>query len=541
MATPVNPLDVFVTYIPHYELHVSDNWDTLKEVQSVDANAVTTATHANNTLLINTRKDAHQQIDNVRFKYCSPFADPTGGMFPVDEITLEIIEPNGTSFIEKLRNKQAELKVKDINSGFCFGLKIFFVGRLADGSAWTIPFSKMLCLQVLNIEARYSHRGGEYLLRMMSSATSLSSTPTREGNGIARAGAFTNKNVSFKASTVQEAIKLLEDKLNKNYDDVYATELENTPDARRIVYKIWVDPRIDGPLTLVTTDSFAKGEKCQITFETSVDITTMIRTILTSSKQVNEMFGSSAKGVKVQMHPDVKLPITSNNYYLKPDVVIFNYRVDLYEGGGETFEFDYLFSGPGKNVDVIDFDMRFHAMQSWMTTTLSSAELNRNQRSLIPSQHPAFHASNNVHPDITREELYDVPITRRPIDADYQDVAWLPAVNRSENTGLARHEADATPFARLAFETIGNVCGATDAQLTFNIRGHLTILERLVSHPDGGSIPIGVTDGTWIKVNIFNRDGTPFFYTGKYILHTVENIFSGGKFTQLLTVMMMTP
>lgn len=538
MATPTNPLDIFVTYIPHFELHAASTWEALKAIESVDVNAKTSDRHRNGTLLINTRKDAHQQIDNVRFRYMGPSVDPSGAMQPIDDLTMDVTEPNGTFFIEKIKNLQDDFQIKDLMGGMCFGLKIFFVGRLKDGSEHTIPFLKILPLHLTDLDAKFSFKGGEYSLRFYSSGTAMASTPLRPTNSLSKAVAFTNKNVSFKCNTVQEAIELLEQKLNKNYEDVYSTELKNATGARTIKYKINLDSKINGQLSLITKDSFVKNEKCQLTFEPNVDIGTMIRSILTSSKEVNEMIAGSAGNLTKQFHPGVKIPVLQTLYHLQGETLNVVYNIKLYEGGGDTYVFDYYFAGAGKNVDVLEFEVRFPKMINWMSSTVSGTELNRNGAGQIPAERPGYHSKNNIHLDKTREELYDVPKESKVIDALRGDIAYLPATNRAEGAGHVKLEAKAVPSARLAFETISRASSALDTQLTFTIRGHHDLLGRVITQPDNSSVGFGVTDGLWCKVNIYNSDRSQFFYTGFYRIITIDNVFSGGKFTQLLTVMM---
>jgi hypothetical protein len=334
-------------------------------------------------------------------------------------------------------------------------------------------------------------------------------------------------------------MQLLEDQLNKNYQDVYANELLNANGARSIKYKIELDPKISGGLNLVTKDSLAKGEKCQLTFAPSVDIATMIRQILFSSKDICDMVASSKEGIGKEGHPGVKLPITQTFYHLDKGVVNVIYKISLYEGGTEdTFEFDYYFSG--KNVDILEFEVKFNQMDLWMSSSLSSTEYNRDAAARMAAKDPIFYAKNIVPKDQTCKILYNVPIDRKAIKALSGDVACLPIVNRNEGTGLAKHDADTVPSARLAFETVGLAAGATNLQVTFTIRGHLGILDKVVYAPDGGGpAPSGVQKTTWFKVNIFDKDGSPFFYTGKYQLLSVENIFQGGKFLQNLTMTMV--
>jgi hypothetical protein len=542
MANPENPLDVFVTYVPHYELHLSNNWEDLDAIRHVDINGVTEPKRANGTLLINTRKDAHQHIDNIKFTYYGPMVDPSGSMACVGTASFEVIEPNGVSFIEKLTERMKELNITNYSAGAQFGLKIFFVGRTASGAELTIPFNGIIPLHLINLEAKYSQKGGEYNLSMVISSDAIGSSPLRPDNGIARAVGFVNKNISFKASSVQEAIKLLETKLNQNYSDVYATELRNTNGAKEIKYHIELDPKITGGLNLVTKDSYAPGEKCQLTFVPSIDIGTMIRQILMASKDVCDMIGQSNDGIGKEGHPGVKLPILQTFYHVDKSVVNVIYKVVLYEGGDQSdlFIFDYYFSG--KNVDVLEFEVKFNQMTLWMQSGKNGLEQNRNADSQNATLDPEAFAKDNLPENKTCTRLNSNRPQQKDTPTKSGDPALIPITNRSEGTGFAKHSLEAVPSARLAFETLGKAVGATHNQVTFSIRGHLMLLDRVVYTPDGkGPPPSGVAKSTWIKVNIFDQEFNQFFYTGKYQLLTIENSFSGAKFTQNLTVTMVDP
>ena len=302
-------------------------------------------------------------------------------------------------------------------------------------------------------------------------------------------------------------------------------------------------------MNLATKDSFIKGEKSQFTFTPDEDIGTMIRNILFSSKDVNELIGKSKAGLTQPFHPNVMLPVIQGHYYLKDDSVDIIYDIVLYKGGHATyggipprplvFEFNYYFSGAGMNVDVLDFETRFPKMIAWMSASKSGTDLSRNANSQIPAEDAKFFRHSVVHEDTTRTTLNDSPQDPKPIDTPKNGVAYAPSVNRAESTGYVKHEAAAVPAARLAFETYALAYSALDLQMSFTIRGHLNILDNVISHPDGSAQGFGVVGGVWLKVNIFNSDGSPFFYTGYYRLISVENIFANGKFTQLLTVLMV--
>ena len=541
MATPVNPLDIFVTYIPHYELHLGSDWPELDAIRRVDINTETLPKASNGTLLINTRKDAHQSIDNIKFDYIGPFVDPSASMACIGNVTLEITEPNGVSFVEKLTERMKDLNIKNYSVAQ-FGLKIFFVGRTADGGELTIPFNSIIPLHLINLEAKYSQKGGEYHMVFVISSDAAGSSPLRPDNGIARAAGFVNKNISFKANTVKEAMQLLEDQLNKNYKDVYANELLNVNGSKDIKYSIQLDPKINGTLNLVTKDSLAPGEKCQLTFMPSLDIGTMVRQILMSSKDVNDMIGESNPGLSQEGHPGVKLPILQTFYHVDKAVVNIIFKIVLYEGEGsnvsDLYEFDYYFSG--KNVDILEFEVKFNQMNLWMQSSEHGLEKNRNADGKNAALDPANFAQNNLPENVTCTKLYNIKQEQKPIDALSNDHAFLSVSNRSESTGFAKHEVTAVPSARLAFETWGKAVGATNNQVTFTIRGHLGILDKIVYSPDGsGPPPSGVFKSTWVKVNIFDQDFNQFFYTGKYQLLSVQNMFQGGKFLQHLTVIMV--
>ena len=543
MATPQNPLDRFVTYTTHFELHAADSWTKLKDIPASGTDMATTERNGVETLLINTRKDAHQHIDNVRFRYLGPTVDPSATLMPIAEVTLDVIEPNGTFFIEKLQNQASKYNISSFSSGMIFGLKIIFVGRLENGAEATLPLDRIIALQCIGFNSSYSHKGGEHHLSFMLSGTALTASAgtLATQNGLTRAVAYTNKNVSFKAKTVQEAIPLLEQQLNKNYKDVYENELKNCAGAKPIRYRIELDPKIAGELTLVTkADTYRPDEKCHLTFTPNIDIGSMIRNILTSSKEVNEMIAASQEKINRGIEEGVKIPMLQGFYHLTDSELEIFYKISLYEGGGEVFEFNYYFSGPGKNVDVLEFETKFPTMFNWLSNTIAGTELNRNANSTIPKDHPDYYKNNVVHPDITRKELIIQPQDRKCIPVLSGDVAPLPGTNRSEGTGYAKHDANSVPAAKLAFQTIGQMVGARDPTVSFTIRGHKGLLDKIIVYPDGSEQGYGMTENLWTKVNIFNADGSPFFYTGKYKMMTIDNIFSGGKFTQILTVLMLT-
>lgn len=538
MANPSNKLDKFVTYTTHFELHASSSWPELKAIESTDnPKASTDPKHANGTLLINTRCDAHQHIDNVHMNYAGPLSNPDVQMSTMTLLTLEVTEPNGTSFMEKIQNLQTSLKVKSITTGIVFGLKIFFVGRLDSGAIETIPFSKIIPLHLNTLDAKFDHRGGIYQMGFIQAGTALSISSYGSSN-IGNAVGYINKTISFKASTVQEAFSVLESKLNEHYENVYKTKLLNINGAKSLKYKFILSPEISGDLNLSTNDTYVKGDKAQLSFQTTMDVGSMLRTILNSSKEILKNVADSKEGLKVEDHPNVKLPMIIASYDLQNSQAVATYNVVLYKGGGETYEFDYYFSG--KNVDILDFEVKFINLFLWLEATARGVTLNNSLDSTSATFDPNHHAQAAVHPDTTREEEPRVSATKVPIQEDSGGVAILPASTPAEDKGYARLSTDTVEVARLAFSTFTQSSATTSNQLSLSIRGYLQFLEMVVvqpkqSEPNG----FGTDRGLWVKVNIFDKDHNPFYYTGKYRVNSIENIFQGGKFLQLIQLSMM--
>lgn len=540
MAKPANPLDRFTTYTTHFELHAAGSWAELAPLASVDSNLSTTRRNGNGTLLINTRKDAHQNIDNVRFRQLAADSDPTASLAPVGNLTFDVTEPGGVFFAEKILNQAARYKIKSLSSGLMFALKIIFVGRDSSNTIVTIPCPSIIPLQLAEMDARFNYQGGDYKMSFIISTYAAAPSVKTPKAGVSKAAGYVNKNITIKAKTVSEALSQLEEKLNGNYDKTYETELENSVGAKKILYKINNLGGWAGKLSLVTTETWAPGEEMKLTFNPNEDILSMVRKIIHSSKDVNDLIGSSLSGVYKEFQSGVNIPTYTPRYHLQDGTLELAYDINKYVGGGPLYEFDFLFADAGKNVDVLDFEIRFPNMGTWMNSKSQfGTELNTNASSAVPAAKPDFYSNNVCTVDTTRQTIYNTPVEKWAIRAGSGDVAFVSQTPNSERGGHPKIKFDAVPSVRLAFETLSAACGAWNPQQSFTIRGHLSLLDDAIGYPDGSKDTFGTKSGVWIKVNIKDQEGSPFFYTGAYKLMSVDNIFANGKFTQILTVFMM--
>lgn len=551
MASPENPLDVFVTYTYHFELHVAKDWESLKILTSVDANAHTLRGLCNGTLVINTRKDAHQVIDDVKFTYACPQSNSNGLFTPYGMCEMLITEPGGAQFVEKLDRKMQDLNVTTPSS-LQWGLKIFFVGRLPGGGIETIAMPAIIPLHFMDMSANFSYKGAEYR-PMFAITTSILQGPLGNGQpgdssvaALSEVLAYSNKNISVKSTDVKDALQQLQTKLNDNYENVYNTELENTAGSRKLKYFINVGDGVAGKLSLISKDSFAPDDKQKLTFDPSQTILTWVNNVCRSSNDLNRIVGQSRSGIRQEGHPGVKLISVIPRLLMKNDCVELHYDIGFYEGGGEDlYTFDFMFAEPGKNVDVLNFDLKANSLAAWFAGNAEhGADKQINSSSTLPSQDPKSYSENTMTRDLTRSTLYTV-VEKSQIPTKSGDMAYLNSMPRTEKAGLNKYEFKALPATRLMFSTIADAHGITDPLLTFTIRGHLDLLMRGIVYPDGsdpGKPPAGTKKPTQIKVNINSPDEghPPFFYTRKYLLLGITNQFSGGKFIQQLQVSMQT-
>jgi hypothetical protein len=540
MAKPGNPLDAFVSYIYHFELHGSYSWTEIKKLDESDANDVTDRFSPNGTLLINTRRDAHQIIDEVKFTAMSCLGSSSGIAVGSSAIEMIITEPGGFAFVEKIEHLKEQQEVS-LAQNLIFALKVIFVGRDEDNGITTL-YSKLIPMNLIGMHGSFDHRGGVYNMKF-GLAANMGAT-----NGVASGPqmrySFTDKNVSFEAKSVKEALLRLQDRLNGNYEETYCNKLD-AGKARKIVYKINWDPEICGKVNSTIKNSFAPDDANIFSFDPKKEIGAFIRDILHRSCYVNEKIGESQGMFDKQLHPNVWMPVIQANVCPREDVVEVIYDVKLYKGGGDKYEFDYFFTDPGRNVDVMNFEVVFPNMEAYIANNSNSGyDKNINASALAPTKATKTYQLDMVHEDKTKHRLESLEPERRALNLLPKDIAPPLAKTQADRNGHNITPLTEVKQSRLAFSTATEM-GSAGAypQQTFTIRGHLDILNACCGYPEQGSEneQFGTTQGLWVKVNIYMPVGDTgerlqFFYTGWYEVVTVTNIFSGGKFIQQLMV-----
>jgi hypothetical protein len=464
----------------------------------------------------------------------------TGMMIPNGPLEMLITEPGGFGFMEKIKNLKDQCNAKDIMS-LIFVLKPIFVGRDQDNGISTI-YGTLIPFIFKNIKAKFDFRGGWY---NCSGVINYAAAGTRAGaTGVHMNYAFTDKNVSFQANTIQEAFSALEQKLQSNYDETYENKL-SAGGARKLVYSVKADPSITGDVNSILKNSFAPNDIKKFAFDPKKEISSFVYDIMARSPTLNAKIGESKDAYTQEFHPSAFMPVIVPRVYPKAGEVEVIYDVKLYKGGGPKFEFDYFFAGAGKNVDILSYEVAFTNLWVWMATRTDwSLDYNVNMSATMPTYDTKTFVNNIVHPDTTREMIYGLEAKKTPINMFDNDVAYLATIPHIEKHGFNIHSSADVPAVRSAYDSFAAFNGSINPQQTMTIRGNLDIFNLCTAYPDGEKDMLNVTEGAWIKINTYMMDDLgnrhQFYYTGYWGLLSVVNIFSGGKFIQQLTMVYMS-
>lgn len=571
MSNPKNPLDDFASYTYHFELHAATTWDELLPIFSSDKNDQTTSTLGRGTLLINTRQDAHQSIDHVKFNYLGPSLNPDCHFIPSGNITFSVFEPNRIAFLTKINNLMTVNNISSLQY-LHWALKVIFVGQTFDNTQTSLPppaDGLVIPMIFSAMDSTFGSQGGIYNMQFVSVADFARATSNNNSlDNIISLGHFTTslkdkvissrqpdeKSGSQTDSTkqapapVQErndlvvemqgsgtklACRSLAIELNKLYQDTYKTMLKNDVGAKDIKYNINFDIELDKPLS----------NKVPITFDPHLSITDCIYKIIRASDELNVIVNTSYNGIHKDGHPDVNFISIMPRMIYRDTYVEINYDVSMYKGTNTDMhgiiggiEFDYLFSDPGKNVDILKFDIHMiHGIAWFANSTKGGINHNTVDKKAL---------GTNISKNDSAIKVSDNKIDNRfAIPAQKNDIAlWNVVV--PDNRGSVTMKPDAVENQQLMFSTVAEMHGAFAPQAIFTIRGNIDLLRAGVILPDTDlsamkRIPFGVRSPFWIKVNIKDQDGSPFYYTGRYLVSSIENHFNNGQFTQDISVIMM--
>lgn len=544
MANPRNFLDRFVSYTYHFELHAAASQSTLDGISKGGVNRATPRNEPVDTLLINTRKDAHQNITSVVWTYLGPGVMSSSMLAPFDELHMTIEEPGSAFFYEKIQKIMLNNQTSNVTS-LVFGLKILFVGRTADDVEEVVDELPMLRLMMSGFNANFTFKGGTYSLIFVNSGTAGISPVNGHSNSNY---SYTHKAFSIQATRLREALGELEAALNANYREWFDNQT-NKPNVRQFEYEINAPNDMDGTFVTTNAVSTAAGSKYVMSFTQQMQIHDMIHKVVQHCPEIMERMKQSRTSFMQPKHPGAFIYTVVPRVIHEDNALMISYAVEKYEGepkdsqtSSNDYEFNFYFSGAGQNVDVLDFDMKLEQSITMFLAGKAGSDHAANLSGKLPFVNPQHYSSNVVHSDVSlpREQFREnerANIT----ELSPNDVAPAPATPQASYQGYNSHPENTVATFKEAMDVISIFQAATGgAQKTLRIRGHLGLLNACWTGPRPGQNAFGITSGLWVKVNIYDENGRQFFYRDFYWVSSIKNTFSGGQFIQEL-VLIATP
>lgn len=542
MANPVNNLDKYVTYACHFELHAARSFSDLMKTDGKAVDAKTTRYEANGSLLINTRRDAHQVIDNVTVTTSCPSTSPNDVPNGFSLVELDVLEPGSFAFVEKIIDQAANLDITNLDS-LMFGLKVIFVGRLPNNDI-DIIVAPMISMILKDMTGTFTEKGGISHMKFLpaGAAASSRSKPGEPGMSLS----YVNKDIAIKALTFKEAISNLQQAINDSYAFEYTNRTDPGP-MRKISVKIEVsDPDLTGKMKGSDADTFAESEPRKFSFSSKTQINSMIMQLTTFCPDIQAKVGAGKANQSKEFQHGVFQPVVVTGVTYNDADILIKFELLVNKGGptattnepnglGGTVEFDYYFADAGKNVDVLGYDVKLSNLMAFIAHTSSKCVDKYTNIQGTMTKPKDMKIIN--HENVTQEKIVD-EIQRTKLNGKSGDIARF-SVNSSYNsqTGYNAFDYQSVAAVKLASSALADWAGAINMSPTFEIRGHKQLFDVCISRPDEVK---GLLhgDGLFIKVNVWMPDDREpggkrqFFYTGWYRVMSITNHFNNGKFTQ---------
>lgn len=560
MALPANELDRYASYTYYFELYASANTDDLYQYEFIDNSKVgTTKTAPNGNLVLNSRIDAFQNIEDVHNYITSPLTGVVSASGSPAGCVIVIREPNGFSFVDKLQQVVQMNNVLAL-ANLSFALKTTFVGRTPTNVIEQKMDLPLLMMSLTNIDMEFSNEGSIYTLSFVS----LVGFDAHKDHNDAVVADTTSalgtvsRSISFTGRTIQEAVTNFQSNLNQMYTDYYK-ESGTDKQSRPIAYQINIDPDISGALDSVNKDYFGSNAAARFAYEPGTKIAAILHDILSHCSALN----TNLVGDDGTSDPDIlinkKVPYVRSSLQFQASQCLVTYTLSLYNAltveanavntDIQQYIFDYYFADPGKNVDVLHMDLKVNYGSLNMAIANGNYSMHdkaTNASGTLPANDPKFFASNMLTPNSSIDQLVKSGL----VGVSYfnglkNDVAIMPFVTPKEQEGYVTIPNDQLASARLATKSVVDAYVAYGINLTLQIRGHYNLLKMQGNYPNDEQTDL-LNVGCFFKVNIYNQtqDPTtgkvtkqPFFYTGWYRVLTIENVFSGGLFTQNITML----
>lgn len=470
---------------------------------------------------------------------------------------MTIVEPKGFSFLEAVNNVSKKLKVDNVN--ITWVLKTVFIGPKMDNSVGYIANVKPLLFSMYDLQSKFDVVGSEYYVKFIGISNGNSKLPGFNNTTVASVSMGTKKKLG-------DTITELQTQLNANYTSETDKLIERCKadglelQGRKLVYEIV----LHGEYANYDMDNVQLSQRGNIdtsgniTFPKNASIEQMIHNVLRSSKQV----GKDAS--KPTGEVDKIFKVFGSTKHSGDDTGTTTVRFDIHaydvpkstsdgatlnNGKSNAIEYDYMYTG--KNIDVLDFDMKME-MGMGLLQLLTVNNTVKNTHPVVGEEDDirgvnkmsnAGASGKSSGPDNTKK-LVSINVGTILPSKKYDELSVIG--NVSEGTAAS---FDSLLSKHSQLETLG---------VSIKVLGNPAVLNDLNITPD--DIPSGKTGGTpfgeWltgpplVKVNVSipanpnalvveDKFSKEFWYKGFYRVISTKQQFVGGIFTQVHDMLSM--
>jgi hypothetical protein len=605
MSKPQNPLNFYRTYSYHHILFIADGTETAEELSGTDAvdvfthpfdsgsryKAITSPSgNGKYIVLINGLTDSNLRIESAKWQTIINPGNPVNGIarFGTIETDGEIVitEPMGGKFFNIMASAARELGVS--HELMIFGLKTLFVGHTHAGTTTVISNVKPYLTVMTDLTANFDESGGKYVMSVIGVSHGVGNTSGYNsiGDGFsfnilpnqtleqtlmrfeaALNGEYTalkerlKRHAKCAGSTIdfdsfQEAkyvIKLDNYYKNKIYSvgEMPPSEQTNTDNNDSIIVMAGSTASIASVIDHIMKTSQAVMDEAKGNKETGKRVTFTVTSTQLSNSSKNETHF-------IVSHQELKL----NN--LASQTSVFDPQVteddDYMSKVG--IEFDYIFSG--KNIDILSFDMKMDLGMSFFQflTVQNSSGFDTSNPNVYDAPSTSFittGTANDLHRGGEDGKKIKQVLHLGSSMRDYTVTNKKSPAVASYNSLMSRYAAYEGVGVNLTISGNPQLLQET-SQLPSDLIGDNPSNEIIQGENSTTSeqedqqrnlVPNIHKQPGYAKVNIFMPSDSDtaefpsqydrFWYQGWYYIHSINNNFSGGQFTQDLQLMSIPP
>jgi len=527
-------------------------------------------------ILFNGSTDAEFVIDSVRWtNLISPAEnDPNTYTTIAVEGEMDIQEPRGARFLNIINNAIRQMGIEV--SAVAFMLKTVFVGA---GIGETISNIPPLIFVLYDMEATFDIVGANYTLNFMT--MNNGAAKMQQFNGAANT--ITSLKIPKNASLAQ-VITLYNANINTAYvkyaNKVILESGQVSEDFRYLVYNISVDDIYSDDEKKYQVDQFKDQNQdstegdAVIAFGDTPTIESSLNLIMKHCGGVLDDGKGNAKPEPVDAQGTSRKDNRSVKYMYKiissfesfDTAIIINYRIVRYaapttsiiekaQNGDLEDEallnnallLDYIWTG--KNIDVLQFDMKMAMGLSFLQIVTTTNNLPTDNSATASDKAQSL---TNAGATLIAGETSGA--------SNLKTVIYFPKSNDKPEAQNTKRPTSAVGFNQL----LGKFAALGQVEARVVIRGNPTFLANLTPLPSETSSGKVKKEGNEVakkefanferapalcKINIkmpkpnqahTTNEGIQeyesFWYQGYYYIFSIENVFDGGVFTQVLDI-----